>query len=111
MAKMTAIQAAVWVMEKEGVTQVFGIPGAAINPLYAALRKQGTIAHILARHVEGALVVQLHGASYSDAHDSQARVGVAAPQCRARADAQHADRCNAAHGRHPCARCGSTLPV
>src|SRR5256712_7950585 len=54
MAKMTAIQAAVWVMEKEGVTQAFGIPGAAINPLYAALRKQGTIAHILARHVEGA---------------------------------------------------------
>ncbi|MFC5523168.1 glyoxylate carboligase [Polaromonas jejuensis] len=54
MAKMTAIQAAVWVMEKEGVTQAFGIPGAAINPLYAALRKQGTISHILARHVEGA---------------------------------------------------------
>ncbi|WP_332775412.1 glyoxylate carboligase [Polaromonas sp.] len=54
MAKMTAIQAAVWVMEKEGVTQAFGIPGAAINPLYSALRKQGTISHILARHVEGA---------------------------------------------------------
>ncbi|MGH6640367.1 MAG: glyoxylate carboligase [Polaromonas sp.] len=54
MAKMTAIQAAVWVMEKEGVTQAFGIPGAAINPLYSALRKQGTIGHILARHVEGA---------------------------------------------------------
>jgi len=54
MARMTAAQAAVWVMEKEGVTQAFGIPGAAINPLYSALRKQGTIAHILARHVEGA---------------------------------------------------------
>jgi len=54
MARMTAAQAAVWVMEKEGVTQAFGIPGAAINPLYAALRKQGTIGHILARHVEGA---------------------------------------------------------
>ena len=54
MARMTAAQAAVWVMEKEGVTQAFGIPGAAINPLYAALRKQGTISHILARHVEGA---------------------------------------------------------
>jgi tartronate-semialdehyde synthase len=51
---MTAAQAAVWVMEKEGITQAFGIPGAAINPLYSALRKQGTIAHILARHVEGA---------------------------------------------------------
>ena len=54
MAKMRAIEAAVWVMEKEGVTQAFGVPGAAINPLYAALRKQGTISHILARHVEGA---------------------------------------------------------
>ena len=54
MARMTAAQAAVWVMEKEGITQAFGIPGAAINPLYNALRKQGTISHILARHVEGA---------------------------------------------------------
>ena len=54
MAKMTAAQAAVWVMEKEGITQAFGVPGAAINPLYSALRKQGTIGHILARHVEGA---------------------------------------------------------
>ncbi len=54
MAKMTAAQAAVWVLEKEGVTQAFGVPGAAINPFYAALRKQGTIGHILARHVEGA---------------------------------------------------------
>ncbi|MDB5858366.1 MAG: gcl [Ramlibacter sp.] len=54
MAKMTAAQAAAWVLEKEGITQAFGVPGAAINPLYAALRKQGTISHILARHVEGA---------------------------------------------------------
>ncbi|MDR6537055.1 glyoxylate carboligase [Variovorax soli] len=54
MAKMTAAQAAVLVMEKEGVTQAFGVPGAAINPLYSALRKQGSIGHILARHVEGA---------------------------------------------------------
>ena len=30
------------------------MPGAAINPLYAALRKRGSIRHILARHVEGA---------------------------------------------------------
>ena len=54
MAKMTAAQAAVLVMEKEGVTQTFGVPGAAINPLYAAMREHGGIAHILARHVEGA---------------------------------------------------------
>ena len=54
MAKMKAIMAAVLVMEKEGVAQAFGVPGAAINPLYAALRERGTIAHVLARHVEGA---------------------------------------------------------
>ena len=52
MARMTAAEAAVRVMELEGVTQAFGVPGAAINPLYAALRQQGTIAHILARHAE-----------------------------------------------------------
>ena len=54
MARMTAAQAAVWVLEKEGITQAFGVPGAAINPFYAALRQQGTIGHVLARHVEGA---------------------------------------------------------
>jgi tartronate-semialdehyde synthase len=54
MAKMKAAQAAVMVMEKEGITQVFGVPGAAINPLYAQLRARQTISHILARHVEGA---------------------------------------------------------
>src|SRR5882762_770529 len=54
MAKMTAAEAAVHVMEKEGVSVAFGVPGAAINPLYAALRKRDTIRHILARHVEGA---------------------------------------------------------
>ena len=32
----------------------FGVPGAAINPLYSALKKRGSIRHILARHVEGA---------------------------------------------------------
>lgn len=54
MAKMKAAMAAVLVMEKEGVTQAFGVPGAAINPLYAQLRERATIGHVLARHVEGA---------------------------------------------------------
>ncbi len=54
MPKMTAAEAAVRVMEKEGVTAAFGVPGAAINPLYAALRKRQSIDHVLARHVEGA---------------------------------------------------------
>ncbi|WP_079417319.1 glyoxylate carboligase [Thiomonas intermedia] len=54
MARMRAVDAAVLVMEKEGVHQAFGVPGAAINPLYSALRKNGHIAHVLARHVEAA---------------------------------------------------------
>ena len=54
MAKMTAAEAGVRVLEKEGITTAFGIPGAAINPFYAAMRKAGTIRHYLARHVEGA---------------------------------------------------------
>jgi tartronate-semialdehyde synthase len=54
MARMRAIEAAVLILEKEGATQAFGLPGAAINPLYAAMRKLGTIKHVLARHVEGA---------------------------------------------------------
>ncbi len=54
MPKMTAAEAAVRVMEKEGVSTAFGIPGAAINPLYAAMKRRNSITHILARHVEGA---------------------------------------------------------
>lgn len=54
MARMRAAQAAVAILEREGITQAFGVPGAAINPLYAALKANGSIAHILARHVEGA---------------------------------------------------------
>ena len=54
MARMRAIDAAVAVMRKEGIDTAFGIPGAAINPLYSALRADGGIRHILARHVEGA---------------------------------------------------------
>ena len=54
MTRMTAAQAAICVLEKEGVTQAFGVPGAAINPVYAAMRQRGSIAHVLARHVEAA---------------------------------------------------------
>src|ERR1700749_654104 len=54
MAKMKAVEAAGMVLERECVSVAFGVPGAAINPFYAALRKRGSIRHILARHVEGA---------------------------------------------------------
>ena len=54
MTKMTAAEAAVCVLEKEGLLQAFGVPGAAINPFYAALKKRASISHVLARHVEAA---------------------------------------------------------
>jgi tartronate-semialdehyde synthase len=58
MTRMTAAQAAVEILKKEGVTNVFGLPGAAINPFYKAMKTAGEagagIHHTLARHVEGA---------------------------------------------------------
>jgi tartronate-semialdehyde synthase len=54
MPRMTAVQVAVRILEREGITMAFGVPGAAINPFYAALREHGGICHILARHVEAA---------------------------------------------------------
>ncbi|WP_067564730.1 glyoxylate carboligase [Nocardia acidivorans] len=54
MTRMRAVDAAVLILEKEGATQAFGLPGAAINPFYSAMRAHGGIKHILARHVEAA---------------------------------------------------------
>src|SRR5258707_4308565 len=54
MPRMTAADAAVAILRREGVRCAFGLPGAAINPFYAAMRRDGGITHTLARHVEGA---------------------------------------------------------
>lgn len=54
MTKMRTVDAAVAILEKEGATEAFGLPGAAINPFYSAMRAHGGIRHTLARHVEGA---------------------------------------------------------
>src|SRR5690349_9848687 len=54
MPRMRAVDAAVAILEKEGADTAFGLPGAAINPFYSAMRAHGGIRHILARHVEGA---------------------------------------------------------
>ena len=54
MTKMRAVDAIALILEKEGATEAFGLPGAAINPLYSAMRAHGGIRHTLARHVEGA---------------------------------------------------------
>ena len=50
---MNAMDAVVKVLEDEGVRYAFGIPGAAILPLYEALRKSDLITHLVVRHEEG----------------------------------------------------------
>jgi tartronate-semialdehyde synthase len=52
MPKMNVMDAVVRVMESEGVDVVFGVPGAAILPLYKALAKS-SIRHVSVRHEEG----------------------------------------------------------
>lgn len=52
MARMTAAEAAVRVLESEGVSLCFGIPGAAILPFYDAMRNSA-LRHVLVRHEEG----------------------------------------------------------
>ena len=50
--QMPAMEAAVKVLESEGVDTVFGIPGAAILPFYKAMIGS-SIRHITVRHEEG----------------------------------------------------------
>ena len=51
--RVKVMEVAVQIMEDEGVEYVFGIPGAAILPLYHALSKSEKIRHITVRHEEG----------------------------------------------------------
>ncbi len=53
MPRMNPMDAVVKVLEDEGVRYAFGIPGAAILPLYDALRKSELISHLVVRHEEG----------------------------------------------------------
>ena len=49
--KMTAAQALVEIMCKEGIKTAFGIPGAAINPVYKYM-EHAPIEHYTMRHEE-----------------------------------------------------------
>ncbi len=55
MPKMKAMDAAVRILQSEGVEQIFGIPGAGILPFYRSLKDLGTIRHMVTRHEEGAI--------------------------------------------------------
>ena len=52
MPRMKPMEAVVRVLEDEGVTHAFGVPGAAILPLYDALQ-DSAIRHLSVRHEEG----------------------------------------------------------
>ena len=53
MPRMDVMDAVMKVMEDEGVEVAFGVPGAAILPLYQALGKSEKIRHYSVRHEEG----------------------------------------------------------
>ncbi|MEY8712572.1 acetolactate synthase large subunit [Mangrovibacter phragmitis] len=52
--RMTGAQLIVHLLERQGITQVTGIPGGTVLPLYDALSESKQIRHILARHEQGA---------------------------------------------------------
>ncbi|MEN2740659.1 acetolactate synthase large subunit [Microbacterium sp. X-17] len=51
---LTGAEAVVRALELLGVTDVFGIPGGAIMPVYDPLMDDGAVRHILVRHEQGA---------------------------------------------------------
>src|ERR671933_2499443 len=66
-----AMQAVVSVLESEGVEVMFGIPGAAVLPLYKAALEHSQIKHIVVRHEEG-------GTHAADAYSrATGKIGVA----------------------------------
>ena len=54
MPKISVAKAVVKILEDEGVEAAFGIPGAAINPVYGELANSKQIKHFIAHHEEGA---------------------------------------------------------
>lgn len=52
---MRVAEVVVRILESEGIEAAFGIPGAAINPVYEYLGQSKQIKHYLARHEEGAV--------------------------------------------------------
>lgn len=52
---MRVAEVVVRILESEGIDAAFGIPGAAINPVYEYLATSSQIRHYIARHEEGAV--------------------------------------------------------
>ena len=51
--RMTGAQAVLRSLEALGVTDVFGLPGGAVLPLYDTLMDAGELRHVLVRHEQG----------------------------------------------------------
>ncbi|MDR0805839.1 MAG: acetolactate synthase large subunit [Enterobacteriaceae bacterium] len=52
--RFTGAELIIYLLERQGITTVAGVPGGAALPLYDALGKSTIIHHILARHEQGA---------------------------------------------------------
>lgn len=52
--RLTGAQLIIYLLERQGITTIAGIPGGAALPLYDALSQSTVIRHILARHEQGA---------------------------------------------------------
>ncbi|MWB98263.1 acetolactate synthase large subunit [Agromyces seonyuensis] len=70
-ARMTGAEAVVRSLEALGVTDVFGLPGGAILPVYDPLLSARSVRHILVRHEQGA------GHAAEGYAESTGKVGVA----------------------------------
>jgi acetolactate synthase-1/2/3 large subunit len=54
MYSLTGAQLLIRLLERQGVSMIFGIPGGMNLPIYDALAQQSAIRHILTRHEQGA---------------------------------------------------------
>ena len=52
---MQVAEVVVRILEDEGITDIFGIPGASINPVYKYLGESDKIKHYTVRHEEAAV--------------------------------------------------------
>src|SRR6187401_3083896 len=55
--RLPAVDQLMSYLEGEGVKYIFGVPGAAITPLYESIKNRDRIKHVLAKHEEGAALM------------------------------------------------------
>jgi acetolactate synthase-1/2/3 large subunit len=65
--RMAVVDALLGCLEDEGVDRIFGVPGAALTPIYESVAKGRRIQQVLAKHEEGAAFM---AASYAQVKHS-----------------------------------------